>query len=477
MASWGSLCAKAAADVAVVVDPFCPSLLNTLGDTGATLVGVRSSYLPSSADMQAFEAYQDNFVAVVEEASFENALGLAEHIKAVASPSQAVGVFAGTESAAQLADELAAALGLTAPSGAAGAQCGRAAACAEDAPEAALPVWAAVRGRWPEARLGKSDGGLNDSDSATSSFSIMPDSDAEETPVASMDRVDISDCPTATSTLSALPELEAEEKPRHRKAVKLVFLDIDGPIAPYRGGRLHHWSKDDQISFRPYGQHVDALRTIIDRCGGPDIVKVVLSSNWRTDAGRMAWLTRELKGMGVEMVGHTDVVHLHPAISPEACRVLEIARVLKSGVLGCDGPQWDPVKEVYNFQPGFLPPHWDVKDWIAIDDLSLDTVPAESWAKVSYLASFLPLPSEAQGPAGWVDVPKDFATEMASFMEEFEGSHFVHVDATEGLAGTPGAIEDAVCKLSPARRSRWLKMPALFKKLDFGSPVLPCHLG
>lgn len=416
---------SAEGDVAIVVDPFFPSLLAALRERGAAVIGVRSAHQPSAAAMKVFTAHRESFAAVLDLATFGDVLRLAHHIRASPISSSAVGVFAGTESATTLAEDLAAALGLVSSGApredakpatewdeAISAKMSHQQAEKDGVP--VLPAWAQVRGRWPVAcKQGLADGALRG------------------------------------RCLMVEPEAEPEGQRLSRKPMKLIFLDMDGPVAPYISGQLHPWRKCDRISDAPYAKHVDALRYIVDRCGGPESVKVILSSNWRTDAERMSWLIAQFKERGVALVGHTDVIHLHPAINFEACRVLEMHRVLESGVLGSGGPQWDPNKEVNVFKRSVLPSDWDVQSWIAIDDLPLDLVAPGAWAKTKYLASFLPLAEEVVGTTGWVDLPTAFADAMATRITEFRDSHFVKIDPELGLAGTIGALEDAICKLGP----------------------------
>jgi len=222
--------------------------------------------------------------------------------------------------------------------------------------------------------------------------------------------------------------------------VKLIFLDMDGPMAPWCRGRAHKWSSSEQLSEEPYLAHVSALRRIIDGVGGPDVVKIVISSNWRTDNRKCPWLVEQMKEHGIDVIGHTDVVQVHPARRSGSClaRDLEINRVLTTRILGQDGPIVDE-RGVNTFKRTYLPAEWEVKAWIAIDDLHLDAVSRDEYNSVRYMACQMKSDSDSEVHPGWLPFPTNVKESVHAWMSEFSTSHFVHVHSEAGLHMTTGA--------------------------------------
>lgn len=246
-------------------------------------------------------------------------------------------------------------------------------------------------------------------------------------------------------------EFDSGDRSPSKKHVKLIFLDMDGPIAPYERGRTHHkWNTGDDFADAPYALHVSELRRIIDMCGGRDVVKVVLSSNWRTDDEKMVWLKAQFERYGIDMIGHTDMIHMHPQTSPEMSRNVEIHRVLRYKTLGVDGPYFDQAAGTNKFRPWQLPPDWQITNWIAIDDLRLDRVHESQLNRAQYFVGYLPLEDampEARAP-GWYQLSEGFASTIAEFHKEFAAKHFVYADPENGLANTMGAADDAITLLN-----------------------------
>lgn len=236
-----------------------------------------------------------------------------------------------------------------------------------------------------------------------------------------------------------------EQHGRCSRPVKLIFLDVDGPVAPYVGRALHPFSEEDRLDDAPYAEHVDALKRIVDACGGPGVVKVVLSSNWRTMDERVRWLKTQLRQRGIDMIGHTDVVHVLPVLGGELERGMEIHRALHFRTIGDNGPYFDKQAQTLRFSAKPLPADWEVTDWIAIDDLRLDNVPSESWERISLYTGSITFPEEKLlEKRGWIERPNGFSKTMQAWFEDFASRHFVHVSMDGGLAGTPGAVEKAV---------------------------------
>jgi len=237
--------------------------------------------------------------------------------------------------------------------------------------------------------------------------------------------------------------LEDPEQPLPSKLVKILFLDMDGPMATYVRGGQHKFELSDRITDEPYVEHLNALVRIIHQCGGPDVVKVVLSSNWRTMTERVEWLQDQFSQCGIDMVGHTDVVHVHPTMNDNVRRDIELYRAVQHGTLGRGGPYLDESVGGNQFAKWQVPAEWDVQGWIAIDDLPLDSVPA-NWDYVSLYAAFIPVPGDEVEASGWMKPPKAFPESMRSWFKEFRTQHFVQVSMYDGLAGTPGAVDKAI---------------------------------
>jgi len=245
----------------------------------------------------------------------------------------------------------------------------------------------------------------------------------------------------------AEPEARVIEGNFEKVGVKLIFLDMDGPIAPYVDYTFHLWEQGDSFGNEPYAWHVEALKCIVDLSGGPEVVKVVLSSNWRTHNERARWLEAQFDEYGIDMIGHTDVVHVQTMNTSvgynNLTRAIEIHRVLEYNVLGRGGPYLDETDQVHKLTPWRFPVHWEVKAWIAIDDLSLDAVSHMRNNPVRLLQCFINDASETPTATRWFQLSRDVLWTMSAFFEHFE-DHFVWVDAHEGLGGTPGAIETAI---------------------------------
>mmetsp|Transcript_46371 Transcript_46371/g.110427 ORF Transcript_46371/g.110427 Transcript_46371/m.110427 type:complete len:350 (+) Transcript_46371:67-1116(+) len=245
------------------------------------------------------------------------------------------------------------------------------------------------------------------------------------------------------------PEAEPEAQATTRRPVKLIFLDIDGPMAPCKGLKKHPFSPEETSNDKPYDVQFRALCRIVEECGGPDIVKVVISSNWRTMPERITWLEAQFREIGVELVGHTDVMHLHPArLDQEAAsrRVMEIHRVLSTSVVGEGGP-YSPTgksgEDKDSFRKRELPSDWDVVSWIAIDDLNFDNVPEDVWEEVKFYSAFITLPTDNIGKR-WIRPPAGFSEEMQNWNTSFRENHLVQVSPYCGLANTPGALQKAI---------------------------------
>lgn len=200
----------------------------------------------------------------------------------------------------------------------------------------------------------------------------------------------------------------------------------------------------------PYAAHARALRHIVDKCGGPDIVKVVLSSNWRTMDERVRWLKWQLLEYGIDMVGHTDMVKVHPNLNSYTDkyleRDLEIFRALHFRSLGQGGPCLDSQTGNMTFSAWALPANWDIKAWIAIDDLPLHMVPASRLDGISLFSSVIKFSEDMafKEVPGWIVPPDGFLQTMQDWLLEFEAQHFVEVSMNKGIAGTPGAVEKAI---------------------------------
>jgi len=232
---------------------------------------------------------------------------------------------------------------------------------------------------------------------------------------------------------------------------KLIFLDMDGPMAPWRNGREHKWSLDDTFEDRAYSRNVDALLRIINAAGGPEVVKVIISSNWRTDPDKYPWLLYHMGKRGVDVIGHTDVMRTHyrPANHTNFERILEIRRVLDKHIVGTKGPY--VTKDGTNaFEAALLPEDWKITSWIAIDDLDLGTSRYDGMQNIHYLSRFMPVPSDADVGKGWMSPPVNFVDSTRSWLKTFASSHFVRVDATGGIASTSGAEARAIKLLSNA---------------------------
>merc|ERR1712232_353676 len=129
--------------------------------------------------------------------------------------------------------------------------------------------------------------------------------------------------------------------------------------------------------------------------GGPSIVKVVISSNWRTDPDRYPWLVAQLKAHGVDVVGHTDIIKMHPCPAKPSilARSLEIRRVLQHRIVGVKGP-FLTHERTNAFEASPLPENWKIMSWVAIDDLDLAAPQLEGLHTVRLLSRFMPLPSD-----------------------------------------------------------------------------------
>jgi len=250
----------------------------------------------------------------------------------------------------------------------------------------------------------------------------------------------------------AKPRGDFEQNILHKvKPVKLIFLDMDGPIAPYpyETRNAHAWDENDSLDEEPYARHVNALKRIVDESGGPEVVKIVLSSNWRKSKERTLWLEDQFQRRGIDMIGHTDMVHVNTevvsrtAISCVLARDIEIYRAVRHNALGHFGFNFDKTKNTVPFMPWRLPTNWKVKAWIAIDDLALDAVPPMTWDWVSRFASFVSVSCDTLGENGWVQPPPGFAVTMRAFTRSL-AKRFVKVDMQKGIAGTQGAVVRAI---------------------------------
>lgn len=247
-------------------------------------------------------------------------------------------------------------------------------------------------------------------------------------------------------------EMEADDDTSsQKKKVKLIFLDMDGPVAPYKAGMWHKWRPGDDFGDVAYAANVSELRRIIDMCGGPDVVKVVLSSNWRTDEERMPWLRAQFERCGIDMIGHTDVIHTYPHTGHEMLRNVEIYRMLQSRTVGQDGPYFDKVAETNKFRAWELPADWEITNWITIDDLRLDRVPESHWHQSNFLVGYLPSEEEPEASgSGWYHIRKDFGTSISEWYRDFASDHFVYAEPERGIADTRGAAERAIDLLNKA---------------------------
>lgn len=186
------------------------------------------------------------------------------------------------------------------------------------------------------------------------------------------------------------------------------------------------------------------MRRIIDAAGGPGVVKVVVSSNWRTDEDKYPWLVKQFGDRGIEVVGHTDVMHVHPAVRGDSLRRnLELERCLRLGSFGVGGPSREANGNL-GFKPFAMPSNWRIVSWIAIDDLPLDQVKPSSWKQITYLCCFIPANDDHIVGNGWMSPPQDFEQSMRRWSKEFASSHFVKVVADAGIAGTPHAERRAI---------------------------------
>mmetsp|Transcript_45998 Transcript_45998/g.80833 ORF Transcript_45998/g.80833 Transcript_45998/m.80833 type:complete len:379 (-) Transcript_45998:46-1182(-) len=238
-----------------------------------------------------------------------------------------------------------------------------------------------------------------------------------------------------------------------RKKVKLIFLDMDGPVAPYKNGLAHNWCAEDDFSDAAYAPNLAELRRVIDACGGPEVVKVVLSSSWRTDEERMPWLKAQFARCGIDMIGHTDVIHTFPQSCNEMLRNVEIYRVLQSRTVGMDGPYFDEEADTNKFRPWQMPLDWEISNWIVIDDLRMDRVPASHWQRSQLLVGYLPLDEEKpeESGSGWYHVRDGFARSISEWYQDFASQHFIYADPEAGIARTRGAAELAIQLLNTAR--------------------------
>jgi len=271
-------------------------------------------------------------------------------------------------------------------------------------------------------------------------FQFSPDTAIKELHDDSLD--------VATWASHEEPEAEPEAKPVDKRPVKVIFVDVDGPLAPYSGRAKHFFSPKETFADKPYDVHFRALRRIVEECGGPDVVKIVLSSNWRTMPDRVAWLEVQFRQLGLDCVGHTDVMHLHPArFDQEATRrTLELQRVLSANVVGCGGPYSESGKpnEDLRFSKRELPRDWNIVSWIAIDDLCFDAVSEDVWDCVKLYSAFVTLPSDNLSKRSWIRPPEDFGKAMRSWCAEFHSNHLVEVSPYSGLANTPDAVQRAI---------------------------------
>lgn len=260
--------------------------------------------------------------------------------------------------------------------------------------------------------------------------------------------------------------------------LKIIFLDMDGPLAPYANNRHHRFSYSEQLDQPPYAPHAEALLKIINACGGPGVVKVVLSSNWRTMHERVLWLEREFARLGIQMLGHTDVVEVWPAL-PDQCssatrRNLELLRVLKTGVIGEGGAIRDSASQKLQFVPAALPADTPVTSWIAIDDMALDEVPRGTCSQISAIGAFMAAAGDVSHPNGaeWLAVSDELRLDMERHHAELRRHHFVQVDCVRGLAGTHGAVDKAIHLLGTGN-ARSLRARGMARLRHRSSPASP----
>jgi len=258
----------------------------------------------------------------------------------------------------------------------------------------------------------------------------------------------------------AAPATEVRENIVDKQCVKLIFLDMDGPMVPWGGRKSHEWKKSDSFDAEPYARNVEALKRIVCACGGPEVIKIVLSSNWRTSDEKTLWLKDQFDRCGIDMIGHTDQVHVHASAvhengsvllgkKYELVRDMEIYRVLHHNIMGQGGPRFNQTKKCEEFMPRSLPTHWEITAWIAIDDLALASVPLMAWDEISHFCCFIHAPGEMVGETGWLIPPREHAGAMRIFSQSLR-EHFVRVHSHRGIAGTVGAVEMAIQLLTGA---------------------------
>merc|ERR1712232_1316089 len=182
-----------------------------------------------------------------------------------------------------------------------------------------------------------------------------------------------------------LPEPEAEPEqlldvvPAPTR-IKLIFLDVDGPILPFmKDGSQQQWTANDNFASTPYAENIFALKRIIHNSGGPNVVKVVLSSSWRIHPDQTSWLEAQFQQHGIEMVGHTDQVTVNPNASEELMRTMEIQRAVNSRIIGKGGPRFIEEEGRISFRRLSPPDDWVIAAWIAIDDLCLSNILTQEW--------------------------------------------------------------------------------------------------
>lgn len=248
--------------------------------------------------------------------------------------------------------------------------------------------------------------------------------------------------------------------PPRTPGIKLIFLDMDGPLLPFKGLRHPSFRANVAITEMPYSPHFKALLRIIEEAGGPETVKVVLSSSWRTIEEKEQWLEEQMSRNGVDMVGHTDVVDLlPPGGRQEMQRAVEISRALECRLLGTGGPQLLPKSGFLCLSSGpkgkafvrrDLPEHWKVSSWIVIDDMPMEDIVPEAWQDITAISPKILAAGEGRKP-GMRRVSSSFARSMRTWHADFCGRHFVKVDQRRGLADTPGAVEKAIRHLNEVR--------------------------
>jgi len=262
---------------------------------------------------------------------------------------------------------------------------------------------------------------------------------------------------------------------------RLIFLDVDGPLAPWVNGKTHEWQATDKITDAAYASRAENLRRIVERAESvtPDVqVLVVIMSTWRGNPDQYDWLCAELGRLSIRVVGFTDLMDFWPDIPRESMclvqRFLEIYQCLltrRVAVAIIEGPQGDASLEFRDFAAFGVS---EIVGYIAIDDLPLDQ---------AHQQHFPPLESEGGGPKRPFDEPEyllgswdwthwekyaaghkseiagqhctwsgrnwmamlDRYPHFAAAHKDFRESHFVHVSSGAGIDEKP--VHEAVAKL------------------------------